>query len=272
MVRFAIFTIFMLMTLTAGAQKYEELAKAGTVHLENGETDKAIEKYTAALERAGDDASTEFVYANLALAYMKKGDAKRAEELLTKGIARNPESTKMVLFRGNLYLEQGMAKKAKADYNAVLSKEPFNEEALYYRAYIHSLEKKHDKAEEDYYKILSANPSNDKAYYALALLYYNEKNYSQATLLLNNLIERSPQVADYYLACSNIEKTNKRYELALAYIEQGMASCEESEALLTEKAELLIALGEKEEARRVLDSIVRKGSYSQRVISLYKKL
>ena len=136
----------LLIAVAANAQSYREFVKEGTRQLEKGETEAAINSYNEALEQEPENLHNEYVYANLATIYQKKGDAKKAEEMYTKALSLNPSSTKLLQLRGNLYLDGGDSKKALADYDRIIEKEPFNEEALYYRAYIFAQEKEHEKA------------------------------------------------------------------------------------------------------------------------------
>ena len=271
MMRLATLTTAIFIALAAHSQSYNELIKEGTRKLEKGEVQAAIKDYNDAIELEPDNRNNEFAYANLALAYIKSGNTEKAEKMYSAALSLHPSSVKLLQQRGNLYLMEEKWEQALADYDSIIHKEPFNEEALYYRAYIHTTRKNYGKAYEDYYKILTANPENHKARFALALLYSKNKKSEEALLLLDHLIEKNPNVPEYHSACSDIVKAQKKEELALVYIEEGLSKCKESDALLVEKAQLLIAMKRKEEAKRILDHLTLKGHSTPLIKSLYKR-
>ena len=257
--------------IPAYSQSYREAVTTATGLLEEGNFDGAIAGYEKALAMDTLNSMNEFIYANLALAYMKKGETGKVEDVYRRALARNPQSKMLLLRRADFYLTQGKEDKALRDYNDVLLMDSADKQALFFRAYILTGKKKFAQARKDYYAILTSEPDNEKAQFALALLYAKERDDSKAMLLLDNLIERNPANPEYYLACSNIEKSGKRYELALIYIDEGIKSCKERNALNMEKAELLVAMDRCDEARRVLDALSIAGYYSPRMKTLYKK-
>ena len=269
--RLIIIIATLLFAIAAPAQSYRELVSEATRNLEKGETGAAIKNYNEALAKEPENRNNEYVYANLAAAYQKTGEIAKAEEMYTKALSLNPSSTKLLQQRGNLYLGAEETKKAMADYDKILEKEPYNEEALYYRAYIFAQEKEHEKAYTDYYKILTADPNNDKARFALALLYSKEKKNEEALLLIDNLIERRPNVPEYYQAGSDIETERKNYELALVFLDEGIKKCKSNSQLYLSKAQLLIKIKKRNEARNTLDELRRTGYYSAEMNALYKK-
>lgn len=269
--RFITIITILLFTIASHAQSYKELVSDGTRHLENGDAQAAIKSYNEAIAKEPDNRYNEYIYANLAAAYQKSGNTAKAEEMYTKALSLNPSSTILLQQRGNLYLDTDKRKKALADYNTILEKEPYNEEALYYRAYIFAQEKEYEKAYTDYYKILSANPDNDKARFALALLYNKNKRNEEALLLIDHLIDKNPYTAEYYLAGSEIEKEGNREELALVFLNEGIKKCKKNSQLYLSKAELLISIKKKKEAKNTLDELRRTGYYSAQMNALYKK-
>lgn len=269
--RLAILTTAIFFALAAHSQSYTELIKEGTRKLEKGEVQAAIKDYNDAIALEPDNRYNEFAYANLALAYIKRGNTEKAEKMYSAALSLNPSSVKLLQQRGNLYLMEEKWEKALADYDSIISQEPFNEEALYYRAYLHSTRKNNEKSYEDYYKILTVNPENHKARFALALLYNKNNKNEEALLLLDLLIEKNPNVPDYYTTCSNIVKAQGKEELALVYIEEGLKKCKETDGLLVEKAQLLIEMKRKEEAKRILDYLTLNGHHTPQIKSLYKR-
>ena len=270
--RFPMLAVFMLfLSLSAYSQSYNELVTTGTQLLEDGDYDAAIVCYTKAINADSLNSINEMIYANMAQAYLGKGDTKRVEELYGKALGKYPRSKMLYALRAKFYLNQDKKEKALIDCNKVLSMDANSEEMLYLRAYILTEKKKYDLARDDYHTLLAINPDNRKAQFALALLYAKERKDNQAQLLLDNLIEKNPDVPEYYLACSNIEKENARYELALVYLDEGVKNCKERNMLNLEKAEMLVAMKRYDEAKRVLDALSASGYYSSRMKQLYKK-
>ncbi len=269
--RLILVIVTLLLSIALHAQSYRELVSDGTRHLEKGDAEAAIKSYVEAIEKEPENRHNEFVYANLATAYQKSGKNSKAEEMYSKALSLNPSSVKLLQLRGNLYLADDKQKKALADYEKILEQEPFNEEALYYRAYIFTNEKEYEKAYTDYYKILTAHPDNDKARFALALLYGKEGKNEEALMLIDHLIDRNPNMPEYYLAGSGIEQAGKRYELALVFLNEGIDKCKNNSELHLAKAEILIKMKKRAEAKNILDKLARTGYYSAQMNELYKK-
>ncbi|MBR2301140.1 MAG: hypothetical protein IKA41_04225 [Bacteroidaceae bacterium] len=73
------------------------------------------------------------------------------------------------------------------------------------------------------------------------------------------------------MAGSEIEKENKRDELALVFLDEGIKKCKNNNQLYLSKAELLIKTKKKNEAKNTLDELRRTGYYSAQMNALYKK-
>jgi hypothetical protein len=78
-------------------------------------------------------------------------------------------------------------------------------------------------------------------------------------------------VPEYYLAGSDIEKEKKNYELALVFLDEGIIKCNSNSRLYLSKAQLLIKMKKRDEARNTLDELRRTGYYSAQMSALYKK-
>ena len=90
-------------------------------------------------------------------------------------------------------------------------------------------------------------------------------------MLIDNLIDRNPHMPEYYLAGSGIEESGKRYELALVFLDNGIDKCKENSELCLAKADILIKMKRRSEAKTTLDKLARTGYYSTRMNALYKK-
>lgn len=260
-----------LHALPTYAQSYQQLVIEATQALEAGKTADAIENYAKAIALDPDNRANEYIYANLAAAYIQGKNSKEAESTYNTALNKFPESKRLLQLRGNFYLDAGYLEKAQKDYDKILTNEPYNQEVLYHRAYIHAKNKEKENAYKDYYAILTANPDNHKARFALALLYSNDNKREEAQLQLDHLIETNPDNADYYTAASNIAEKQKKIELALTYIDEGITKCRDNTTLFIRKAELLIAAKQKKEAKAILDKLALDGKYSPQMNILYKK-
>ena len=263
--------VLTLHALPTYSQSYRQLIIEGTQALEAGESANAIESYTKAIALAPENRANEYIYANLAAAYLQNKNSEEAEKTYNTALNKFPESKKILLLRGNLYLSAGNLDEAQKDYDKILSLEPYNQDALYNRAYIHTKNKEREKAYKDYYAILAANPENHKARFALALLYSNDKKSEEAQLQLDHLIETNPVNADYYTAASNIAEKQKKIELALTYIDEGIRNCKDNTSLFIRKAELLLCAKQKKEAKAILDRLTLEGKFTPQMNILYKK-
>ena len=76
-----------------------------------------------------------------------------------------------------------------------------------------------------------------------------------------------------YKIVKKIEKElkQKKTELALVYTDEGIRKCSDNTTLFIKKAELLLAMKRKKEARAILDRLTLQGKFTPQMQVLYKK-
>eukprot|EP00899_Mesostigma_viride_P019857 jgi/Mesvir1/27873/Mv20060-RA.1 len=106
----------------------EEAKEKGNVAFKAGNYAEAVQHYTKALRLGGGDSG---VYlSNRAMAHLKLGNFKEAEEDCTAALKLDKRNVKALLRRGTTHVFQGHYPEGIADFQAVLRLEPTNRTAL----------------------------------------------------------------------------------------------------------------------------------------------
>ena len=85
-------SILALHTIPTYAQSYRQLIIEGTRALEAGETTTAIENYSKAIAFDPGNKANEYIYANLAAAYIQDKNLEEAEKTYTTALDKFPKS------------------------------------------------------------------------------------------------------------------------------------------------------------------------------------
>lgn len=104
----------------------DALKEKGNAAFKAGKYDEAVRHYGAAINK---DTRNAVLYSNRAMAHLKLGDFKSAEEDCTLALALDPRNVKALLRRGTARGFQQTYTDALADYQAVLRLEPNNKDA-----------------------------------------------------------------------------------------------------------------------------------------------
>ncbi len=179
----------------------EWIFQQGNFLLMLGQTDKAIEAYSHAIELNPDNAST---YNNHGVAYTKKGEFDKAIVSYTKAIDLNPDFALAYTNRGAVYAVKGDYDRAIVDLTKAIELNTGDANAYHNRGAAYGVRGKADLALADFSKVIELNPDDAVAYNNRGVAYYLKKEYESAIVDFTRAIELNP---DYAIAYNNRGRT-----------------------------------------------------------------
>lgn len=178
---------------------------------------------------------------------------------VNRQIAVSPYSSDLHLRKAAINIELQQWDYAISEYSLVLQKEPANPAALFYRAYANTHLRRYDLARNDYEDFLKAAPYSMEARLGLAHVYTLLNRSTDAMDQLNRLVELYPDSAVVYVARAGIETGSKAYDAALYDWDEALRLSPGNTDYMISKADLLLLMGRRQEARAMLDAAVDKG-------------
>ena len=180
-------------------------------------------------------------------------------EVLNARIAKDPGNLNLHLLKAeaNINLEQWDY--ALAEYGKILHTDNQNLAALYFRAYVHIQQHHYDLARVDYEAFLRLQPTHFEARLGLAHVLQKMGRKTDTFDELNRLVQMFPDSADAYAARAAFETEQKQYDIALYDWDEAIRLKPLNSGFVVSKADILITLYRKEEARDLLNAAVKRG-------------
>lgn len=179
---------------------------------------------------------------------------------LSQQIEKNPKSVDLRLRKAAVNIELQQWEYAANEYSLILRNDPNNLTALYFRAYANNKLRRFDLAKNDYEDILKARPSNLEARLGLAYTFTRLNRTTDAIDQANQAVEQHPDSAVAYAARAGMESDMKQYDAALYDWDEAIRLDGRNADYLLSKADLLLTLGRKADAKATLDEAVKKGT------------
>jgi tetratricopeptide (TPR) repeat protein len=179
--------------------------------------------------------------------------------VLNRLISQHPESTDLRLRKAAVNIELQQWDYAVEEYGTVLRLDAGNPAALYYRGYAYTHMRHYALARQDYESLLQRVPRHFEAHLALAHVLQKLDRRTDALDELNRIVEMFPDSAHAYVARALYEQQYEQYDVALYDWDEAIRLNPRDVSLVASKAELLLMLKRKDEARRTLDDAVRRG-------------
>lgn len=197
----------------------------------------------------------------LSLSAMAQTNAEWRDSLssLSRQIELNPRSVDLRLRKAAVNLQLQQWEYAIEEYNSVLANDSRNIAALYFRAYANNSLRRYDLAKNDYKDLLLISPTNLEARLGLAYTYIMLKRTTDAMDEMNTLVEQHPDSAVAYAARAGLERDLQQYDAALYDWGEAVRLSPSNADYVVSEADLLIALGRKQEAKSRLDNAVANG-------------
>ncbi len=182
------------------------------------------------------------------------------------------QKLRIILMQAGLYGQQEHYEKAFKLLTDALAEQPDQKELLYTRALLAERVDKLDVLEADLKKILAKYPDDAEALNALGYsLLKKPERYADAEKYLQHALKLQPNEAVIMDSYGWLQFKLGKLELALSYLERAYAKQQENE-IAAHLAEVLWALGRKEEARKIFTKAINKTPEDEYLLDFQKRL
>jgi len=182
------------------------------------------------------------------------------------------QKLRIILMRAGLYGQQGQYEKAFKLLTEAMAGQPDQRDLLYTRALMAERLNKLDVLEADLKKILAKYPDDAEALNALGYsLLGNAGRYADAEKYLQQALNLQPNEAVIMDSFGWLQFKLGRLEQALGYLERAYAKQQEGE-IAAHLAEVLWALGRKDEARKVFNKAIKKAPEDEYLLDFKNRL
>lgn len=268
-----IFSFFLCFFTSVKAQStYEEWVNASFDYLDTDSIQKSAECLKQAMRIEPANPMNGMLFCNLGTLQRKLGEYEDAEMSYSCAIALLPESAAPFMSRAQLYADLERFAEAIGDYSHILDLEPQNEDALYERALCRLLNKDTIGARRDLEFIDTFNPHSAKSRLGMAIVYKATHEYSMAIDLYNALIKANPKSWSLLRDRAEVHFLSNRSGAALNDINASLDINPNDPMTYLLRAQIRLAKGDIEYARRDLNKAIEKGLDPQIANNLLEKL
>ncbi len=182
------------------------------------------------------------------------------------------QKLRIILMKSGLYGQQQHYEKGFKLLTDALVGQPEQRDLLYTRALMAERINKLDVLEADLKKILAKTPNDAEALNALGYsLLGNVSRYADAEKYLQQALKLQPNEAVIMDSFGWLQFKQGKLEQALGYLERAYAKQQESE-IAAHLAEVLWALGRKEEARKIFNKAIKKAPEDEYLLDFQKRI
>lgn len=191
--------------------------------------------------------------------------------VLNRQIMSSEYSSDLYLRKAAVNLELQQWDYAIETYNDILRREPSNPAALFYRGYANGKMRRYELAANDYRSFLKVAPENIDGMLALAFICIKQGKNNEAMDNYNRIIEIFPDHSVAYASRALLESEDGFLDAALMDWDKAIEYDAKNIDYLVSKADLLIRMNRKADARRTLDEAVKKGASRGQLQEYYNK-
>lgn len=213
-----------------------------------------------------------FIICHISFSPVRAQNWRDSLTVLNKQIAQSSWSTDLHLRKANANLQLKQWQYAIDEYSLVLQREPKNPAALFYRAYANTHLRRFELSRNDLNDLLSFAPTHFEARLSLAVVLQQLGRKQDALDQLNQTIQQHADSAVAYAARANLERDMKQDEVALYDWQRAEELSPRDVTYVVSHVDLLLVLGRKTEARRVLDAAVKRGIPRGMLVEWYRKV
>ena len=192
--------------------------------------------------------------------------------VLNRQIMSSEYSSDLYLRKAAVNLELQQWDYAIETYNDILRREPSNPAALFYRGYANGKMRRYELAANDYRSFLKVAPENIDGMLALAFICIKQGKNKEAMDNYNRIIEIFPDHSVAYASRALLESQDGFLDAALMDWDKAIEYDAKNIDYLVSKADLLIRMNRKADARRTLDEAVKKGASRGQLQEYYNKV
>lgn len=253
------------------AQTYDEWITRSFDYMDQDSVARAEECLKNAMRMEPANPRNGLLFSNLGTLQRQQGKLSEAEMSYSCAIALLEDMPNIRVNRAQLYAEMERYQDAIEDYTLLLSKEPQNEDWLYERALCRLMAMDTIGARSDLEFIDTFNPKSAKSRLGMAVVYKAQKQYSMALDLYNALIEANPKSWSLLRDRAEVHYLSNHMGAALQDIEESIKRNSQDPMSYVLRAQIRYARGDKEYARRDLNTALEKGISPQIVSQLVEK-
>ena len=213
-----------------------------------------------------------FIICHISFSPVRAQNWRDSLTVLNKQIAQSSWSTDLHLCKANANLQLKQWQYAIDEYSLVLQREPKNPAALFYRAYANTHLRRFELSRNDLNDLLAFAPTHFEARLSLAVVLQQLGRKQDALDQLNQTIQQHADSAVAYAARANLERDMKQDEVALYDWQRAEELSPRDVTYVVSHVDLLLVLGRKTEARRVLDAAVKRGIPRGMLVEWYRKV
>lgn len=191
--------------------------------------------------------------------------------VLNRQIMSSEYSSDLYLRKAAVNLELQQWDYAIETYNDILRREPSNPAALFYRGYANGKMRRYELAANDYRSFLKVAPENIDGMLALAFICIKQGKNNEAMDNYNRIIEIFPDHSVAYASRALLESEDGFLDAALMDWDKAIEYDSKNIDYVVSKADLLIRMNRKADARRTLDEAVKKGASRGQLQEYYNK-
>lgn len=182
------------------------------------------------------------------------------------------QKLRILLIQAETYSQQKQYQKAFDVLTAALAEQPEQQELLYTRALIAEHLNKKDVLEKDLKQILAKEPDNVEALNALGYsLLDDPKRYAEAEVYLQKAFKLRPDEAVIMDSYGWLQFKMGRTQVALDYLQRAYAKQQENE-IAAHIAEVLWALGRKDEAKKLFDKVIKDAPEDEYLLDFQQRI
>ena len=191
--------------------------------------------------------------------------------VLNRQIMSSEYSSDLYLRKAAVNLELQQWDYAIETYNDILRREPSNPAALFYRGYANGKIRRYELAANDYRSFLKVAPENIDGMLALAFICIKQGKNNEAMDNYNRIIEIFPDHSVAYASRALLESEDGFLDAALMDWDKAIEYDAKNIDYVVSKADLLIRMNRKADARRTLDEAMKKGASRGQLQEYYNK-
>lgn len=180
--------------------------------------------------------------------------------VLIDAINKNPKDVNLRLLKGEANINLKQWEYAVQEYGYVLRLDEKNLAALFFRAFCHTQLRHYDLAKVDYETFLTIQPEHFEAHIGLAHTLRQLGRRTDTFDELNRIVQLFPDSAEAYAARASYEVEQGLYNAAVYDWDEAFRLQPSNVEFAVSKVDALIRQGRRQEARDVLDAIVRRGT------------
>lgn len=225
------------------------------VQIARGQAEAGLRELQAA---AADERDGVEAHLALVAAYMRRGDAASALEVVSGLQQRHPTQVAPDLLRARILVQRGEPAAARQAYEAALAKSAGSLAALEGLATLDVSQGQHDAARRRYEQLLERNPKSTPAMMALADLARRRGDLpDQAAEWVDRAVAADPQNAALWRAAINFHRQSGDAVRALARARAAQSALPDQPEVLAIVSEVQLAAGDRQQAVSTLSRLVQ---------------